>query len=230
MRIFIALFVVLSSISLTTLHAEDADQIMNRVMTKINRVKDYQADVQISPHIPMINIQPMQGSILYKNGKVRLKSTGIAILPKQGFSDLNRLMQNRSQFMAVAAGTDKIDGHDCTIITLLPKSDTMDVLVSKLWIEKGSDLIIKASITTRSAGTLSIDYHYQSQRDFALPDELVFNVDIKKFKLPKGVATDINRKSADTNNSNTPSNGSINVKFSNYKINKGISDELMSQP
>jgi hypothetical protein len=91
-----------------------------------------------------------------------------------------------------------------------------------------NDLILKSQITTRSSGTVSVDYTYGAEAEFGLPNELVFDLDVKKFKLPKSVAADLNKTEKEKQKAqrNKDQKGTITIKLSNYKINKGLSDEF----
>ena len=105
-------------------------------------------------------------------------------------------------------------------------NDTSDLILAKLWVDTDRDIILKSQITTRSSGTVTIEYSYKTQNEFGLPDSMVFIVDVKKFKIPKGVATDINRSSSVDELKKTAKTGRIFINLTNYKINKGISDDV----
>jgi hypothetical protein len=94
-----------------------------------------------------------------------------------------------------------------------------------------NDLIIKSQITTRSSGTVTVDYSYGAESEFGLPNQLVFDIDVKKFKLPKSVAADLNKteKEKERLKKNKDQKGTIIIKLSNYKINKGISDDFFKE-
>jgi hypothetical protein len=63
------------------------------------------------------------------------------------------------------------------------------------------------------------DYLYGKQKEFGLPDELTFSVDVKKFKIPKGVVVDINRTKTADEPKKQGKMGMIHIQFSNYSIN-----------
>ena len=214
----------------TLLRADDAEQIINRVTTTMLKVKDYSADVVVTPDLPLVNIQPVHATVLYKApNSFALQSTSIAILPKQGFMELNRVISRRDLFSAVATGNENINGTACQVITLLPKQDTMDLILAKLWVDAQSNVVLKAQLTTRSSGTVNVSYQYGSQKSFGLPDLITFVVDVKKFKLPKGVATDFNRSRKTEEAQREGKSGTIRIQLSNYKVNKGISDDAFKK-
>jgi outer membrane lipoprotein-sorting protein len=212
--------------------SQDADAILNRVVTKINSVKDYSVDANIKADIPLIKILPVKASIYFKQkDKFKVVSKGIAILPKQGFTDVNSFLMKKNSYMAVDGGVKTIDDVKTNLITVIPTNENSEFVLAKLWIDTKNDLILKSQITTRSSGTVTVDYSYGSEAEFGLPNQLVFDIDVKKFKLPKSVAADLNKteKEKAKKNKNKDQKGKIIIKLTNYKINKGISDDFFKE-
>ncbi len=208
--------------------AQDGTAILNQMMNKWNLVKDYSVQVNIKSEIPLIKSFPVKATIYFKQkNQFRMVSKGIAILPKQNFNELPKFLQNKGSYTALITGNESIQSQNTTVITVLPSDDSGDLVLLKLWIDPKTDLLYKSQTTTRSNGTISALYEYGSQRTFGLPDKMIFTVEVKKFKIPKGLATDINRTS--TTNQPTPKNGKITILFSDYSINKGIKDEVFKK-
>ncbi len=209
--------------------SQEADAILNRVVAKINSVKDYSVDANIKADIPLIKILPVKASIYFKQkDKFKVVSKGIAILPKQGFTDVNSFLMKKNSYMAVDGGVKTIDDVKTNLITVIPTNENSEFVLAKLWIDTKNDLILKSQITTRSSGTVTVDYSYDTEAEYGLPNQLVFDIDVKKFKLPKSVAADLNKteKEKAKKNKNKDQKGTIIIKLTNYKINKGISDEF----
>lgn len=234
-RYFMQLFVVLScAVAISpAVHAQDAQALVQRVKSVLTKAKDYRVETTITPKIPMINVQPIQATLYFKQkDKFRFVTPGIAVLPKQGFSDVSRLLMNTEAFSAITTGKEKLKAGECVVVTLLPNEDTMDVVVAKIWVDPGSAVVHRARITTKSSGTVGIDYTYGDQIAYGLPKQVVFTVDMKKFKIPKGVATDLNRKNKDAKDKDDKkpiASGSITVDFKDYKVNKGVDDAVFSK-
>ncbi|WP_396195899.1 outer membrane lipoprotein carrier protein LolA, partial [Flavobacterium sp.] len=80
----IAQLFVLFALPLLT-NAQSADDIVSKVLTKLNSVKDYKVSATIKANIPMIKILPNEATIYFKQkDKFKVESKGITILPKQG--------------------------------------------------------------------------------------------------------------------------------------------------
>ncbi len=227
-RTTLLLFMFLS----VTCFSQDADAMLNRVVDKINSVKDYSVDASIKAEIPLIKILPVKATIYFKQkDKFKVVSKGIAILPKQGFTDVNSFLMKKNSYMAVDGGLKTVNDVKANLITVIPTNENSEFVLAKLWIDTKNDLILKSQITTRSSGTVTVDYSYGGEAEFGLPNQLVFDIDVKKFKLPKSVAADLNKteKEKEKAKRNKDQKGTITIKLSNYKINKGITDAFFKE-
>ena len=228
-KIFSFLFVLHA---LTSFSQEvDADAVIQQVVQKLNSVKDYSVDANIKANIPLIKIMPVNASIYFKQkDKFKVVSKGIAILPKQGFTDVNAFLMNKGSYMAVSSGTKTIGEIKTNLITVIPTGENSEIILAKLWIDTKIDVILRSQVTTRSSGTVIVDYTYGTEVQFGLPNQLTFTIDVKKFKMPKSVAADLNKtnqqkkKTADKDQK-----GTIVIKLTNYKVNKGISDAVFKE-
>jgi outer membrane lipoprotein-sorting protein len=227
-RTTLLLFILLS----VTCFSQDADATLNRVVDKINSVKDYSVDASIKADIPLIKILPVKATIYFKQkDKFKVVSKGIANLPKQGFTDVNSFLMKKNSYMAVDGGVKTVNDVKANLITVIPTNENSEFVLAKLWIDTKNDLILKSQITTRSSGTVTVDYSYGGEAEFGLPNQLVFDIDVKKFKLPKSVAADLNKteKEKEKAKRNKDQKGTITIKLSNYKINKGITDAFFKE-
>lgn len=198
---------------------------LNKVVTKLNTVKDYTVDVDVKADIPMIKILPSKAKVYFKQkDKFKVVSKGIVILPKQGFTEINSFLTNKDKYMAIEGDTSKIAGVKVHLITVIPKSEDNEIILAKIWIDDARSLIMKTQVTTKTNGTVTTTYSYGDMAKYALPNKMVFEIDVKKFKLPKSMAADINQRSSEKKEDNRKK-GTITVNLSNYKVNTGLSDE-----
>ncbi|MEN9971947.1 MAG: hypothetical protein RIS20_294 [Bacteroidota bacterium] len=230
MKTLLSLFIFTFSFSAFSQEV-DANAVIQQLVQKLNSVKDYSVDANIKANIPLIKILPVNASIYFKQkDKFKVVSKGIAILPKQGFTDVNSFLLNKGSYMAVSSGTKVINEIKTNLITVIPTGETSEIILAKLWIDTKRDVILRSQVTTRSSGTVIVDYSYGSEVQFGLPNQLIFTIDVKKFKMPKSVAADLNKtdqqkkKTADKDQK-----GTITIKLTNYKVNKGISDAVFKE-
>ncbi len=204
----------------STIEAQkSANTILSSVYKQMQKTKAYNADVLIVANLPLVKIEPVLAVLSFnQQEKFKLVSKGIAILPKQGLNNLTAIIKDTNSFTAIATAKEILQSVSTMIINVIPNSDTGDVILAKLWIDPIRSLVYKSQITTRENGTLLLEYYYKTQLDKGLPDSLVFTVDIKKFKLPKGVVTDINRTTEPGDKKQAPTNGKIVMTINNYRF------------
>lgn len=206
----------------------DPVSIISGINKKFNSVRDYQADVVIDAKISFLKILPQRAVIYFKQpDKFHLKSKGIAILPKQNFQNLFMFLADVKSYQSFATGSEIINSVPTIILNVIPNADTSDLVLAKIWVDDAHDLILKAQLTTKTNGTILIEYSYDKNSNVGLPNQIIFNIDVKKFKIPKAVSADINSAAAIPNDkAKGPKKGKITISLSNYVINKGISDTV----
>ena len=85
--------------------SQDAAFTIEKLNARMNRINDYSADALIKSDIPLIKIFPVKAIIYFKQkNKFRIKSKGIAILPKQGFFDMSELLVGKDNYTALFSG------------------------------------------------------------------------------------------------------------------------------
>lgn len=209
--------------------SQTAEEILKGVIDKIDLVEDYQADVQIKAAIPFIKVPIAKAKIYFKQkDKFKVESKGIAILPKQGMSDLTGFLSNEKKYSAVLGEAKTINEHKTRLISILPTDENSEIILAKVYISTSEDLIYRTVLTTKSSGTVSIDYEYNLNKKYGLPNKMTFTVDIKKFKMPKSVASDIRNNEKEKKYKDNEK-GTIVLIFSNYLVNKGISDDVFKK-
>ncbi len=225
----IYLFTLFLFIKGFSIQSQNPNTILNAVQLKLNKANDYSVNVNIKVDLPFIKMLPINAKIYFKQkDKFKVESKSIAIVPKQGFVQLNKLINDTNSYTAVLQNSDNATGTKISLINIIPLNDTGDVILGKLWIDEKNSVIKKSQITTKTNGTILTEYIYGAQLAFGLPDIMNFEVDIKKFKVPKAVAADINTN-AKKEAEKVGKKGKIIIKLTNYSINKGIADAIFKK-
>ena len=208
--------------------AQSPRLLLTQVQKKLDRAANYKVEINIKVDLPYIRLMPINTKLYFKQkDKFKIDTKSIAILPKQGFLQFSGLVKDTLNYTAIFQSYDNINEKKTSLINLIPNNDTSDVILAKLWIDPIDQVIIKSLITTKSSGTIKTEYTYGSQIAFGLPDVIKFVVDVKKFKIPKALAADINTSKSKTVEKKS---GEIRVSLKNYIINKGIDDAFFNKP
>ena len=223
-------FVLLSFVCCSIMvFGQSANAVIDKINAKLVAVKDYTVNANINADIPMIKIMPSNVKIYFKQkDKFKIESKGIVIVPKQGFTELNNFISNKSKYTAVFGEALVIRNVQTKLINIIPNESAGDIVLAKIWVDLSKSVIMKSQITTLSNGTVNVDYTYGDQVAKGLPSVMKFEIDVKKFKIPKSVASDINNTANDKKKAadKKRTKGTITITLSGYKINTGLSDAV----
>lgn len=206
--------------------AQDADALLKKVRAKMNKVNDYVATGKMKTDVVFIKA-PISNIKAYfrKPDRFAIKrDNGISLLPKSGVSVNMSALLLTEDFTAIDAGTAQLQQQTVRLIKLLPLSEQSDVVLTTLYIDEKSLLIRKANTTTRENGTFEMELNYGRYSEWGLPDKVVFSFNTKDYKLPKGITFEYDDGST---RAQLPKNkkGRVEISYSSYIINKGISDQ-----
>ncbi len=210
-------------------NAQVAAALVQKVKIKLYKVNDYEAAGEMKTSVSFMKVPAAQVKVYFKKpGKIKIKNEkGISLVPKGTVSiSLNNLLSG--QFQALDAGVDNVNGIPVKVVKLLPVDENGEVVLSKLYIDEARLLILKAKTTTRESGTNELEMSYGKFAAYALPDKIIFTFNTQDYKLPKGVTFDYDDGSPKKKETAASQNqrGKIEIAYSNYVINKGISDEV----
>jgi outer membrane lipoprotein-sorting protein len=208
-----------------------SEEILDKVKENFNKVKDYEVDVQIKVDVNFLKVPESNAKIYFKQpDKIRLKSSGFAMLPKEGlnFSPLNFLTGDYTSFFD-KEGT--VDGYSCYLIKIIPLGDKSDLILTNLWIDKNNFVIRQIESTTKSNGTFTINLKYSDELNYPLPSSMVFAFNVRKMELPEslgGNMDDTNQSDKEKKNRNGATTGKVYVTYSNYKVNSNLPDSVFA--
>jgi outer membrane lipoprotein-sorting protein len=208
--------------------AQDPTSLIQKVKAKLDQVNNYEAAGIMKTNVSFLKVPEAQVTVYFKKpDKLKIKNDhGISLVPKGAVSiSLNNLL--KGSFTALDAGTEMIDNKKIRIIKLLPVDENADIVLSTLYIDETSLLIVKAKTTTRESGTYEVEMYYGKYATYALPDKVVFIFNTKDYKLPKGITFDYDDGSKKkTENSVSNTKGKVEINYSSYIINKGLPDSV----
>jgi hypothetical protein len=204
------------------------EDLVNKVRAKLDRVKDYQAEGRMTLDVSFIDAPPSKVTIFFKKPdkfKVK-KSGGISILPKGGVSiNLSSLLSNGAY--DVVPGKDVVlNGTLMKVVKLLPSGENSEVVLTTLYIEEKLLVVRKATVTTRENGTYEIELSYGAYTEWGLPDKVIFSFNTKDYKLPKGITFEYEKGGKKKTDKPVPQKGRVEISYSSYSINKGLSDAI----
>ena len=222
---------LLSLVLLTVfiVNAQTAEEIIQKVKTKLEKVNDYEAKGKMKTNVVFIKAPIANVKVFYKKpNKLRINNeSGISFIPKGSVNiNLNNIFINTSGFDIIDMG--KENKTNLRIIKLLPKDENAEVVLSTLYIDETLSLIRKAKTTTKENGTYELEMSYGKYADYGLADKVIFTFNTKDYKLPKGITFDYDDGSKREQNPDKlkDKKGKVEISYSSYIINKGVADSV----
>lgn len=216
---------LLTSFSMAQLPALE---LVKKVKVKMDRVNDYVATGKMKTDVVFIKAPISNIKAYYKKpNKFQVKRNGgISLLPKAGVSINVSSLLLTDEYTVIDAGTALIENVTVRVVKLLPLSEASDIVLSTLYIDEKEILIRKASTTTKENGTYEMQMKFGAYASWGLPDKVIFSFNTKDYKLPKGITLEYDDGSKKPE---LPKNkkGKVEIIYSAYIINKGVSDALL---
>lgn len=222
----VLLLAVITTLSIgQSAFAQDANAIFDKVRGQFEKIDDLRCDVEMKFDIPGVAIDRISGQMIYKKpDKFRVKTKGLIFLPKQNpFSQLE-ILDNPSNYMAVAAGQAMSNGIACHIINVIPTNNG-ELVLMKLLIGVEDGRIHESELTLKREGTVQYFNTYASASDF-IPTSMEFKADFKRFKMPKAISGDFNSTPVrEEEGQSKYETGRVLMTISNLRINGKIADD-----
>jgi outer membrane lipoprotein-sorting protein len=211
-------------------NAQDMNALVKRVKTKLDLVNDYEADGNMKTDVSFIKAPIGKVKVYFKKpNHFRLKKNGgISLLPKGGVSVNMSSLIATNDFVAIAAGESMVNGTTTKVVKLLPSNDNSDIVLTTLYIDEPNLLVKKAITTTKENGTYEMEMRYGAFAQYGLPEKVIFSFNTKDYKLPKGVTLEFDDNEKPISEAQKMKNrkGRVEITYSNYSINKGVSDSM----
>ena len=223
----------LSCMLVVAIQAQDMTPLVQKVRAKIEQVKDYVAVGTMKTDVSFIKAPIGKVKVYFKKPDLFSikKEGGISLLPKGGVSiNMSSLMATTS-FVALSAGEAVVDGIKTRVVKLLPMNENSEVILTTLYIQESSLLVLKAVTSTRENGTYEMTMQYGAYQQYGLPDKVIFSFNTKDYKLPKGITLEFEEETKPLTEAEKIKNrkGRVEINYSAYTINQGLADAVFKK-
>jgi outer membrane lipoprotein-sorting protein len=231
-RLCLLAFLLLLAAAALPVKAQQADatHLFYALRSRMTSVTDYVADVRMKIDVAFMRVPVLTGKLYYKApGKLKLeRNGGISVMPHKSISLSVDKMMPTGNVTVIDAGREQIDGVSTRIIKVIPDGES-DIILAKVWVDEKRMLALRTETTTRDQGTVRMELSYGKYASLALADKITFIMDVKEYKLPKGVTMDYDEGNPAPEKVLTgplPKKGRIEIRYLSYKVNVGLSDAL----
>lgn len=228
MKFAFSLLVLLCSCNIA--FAQTAEELIAGLRAKSAKVKDYEAKGKMTTSVSYMKAPVANVVVYFKNpDKLRIKNeTGVSFIPKGSVNiNMSSLFAQSGEFSIIDAGREEKTGW--RIIKLLPLDEKSDIVLSTLYVDEKAVLVRKASTTTKENGSFDLEMTYGKYASYGLADKVVFSFNTKDYRLPKGITFDYDDGTQKKNNQPKDGKGKVEIQYSEYKVNKGVGDEVFEK-
>ncbi len=223
MRKFLVIFFIAG---LTICQTKNADKIIEQVKSTFDKIHDYQVDVNIKLDVNFVKMPDQKAHVYFKQpDKVKFESKGFAMLPRQSlnFSPAQLL---HGDYTAIYVKRDTLDDSNVDVVKVIPNSDSSDVVLSTLWIDRKEHVVRKIETAGKRSGTVYTVLKYGN--DLPLPSSIKFSFDSPVSEMQR-MALQKEGGTVKPDRNVSKMQGSVIITYSNYQINKGIPDSVFEE-
>jgi hypothetical protein len=200
---------------------DDAFRYLDLIEKKYSGLKDYTTDVNVHFDIEALKAPDMQGRLYFKSpDKLKVDSKRIFFFPKEG-GFLNPFQFQKKNFEARVVDHLIYDSHQSVRLKLTPISTDTFHKGSMLTIDLDRKVIREIKILPSEGREIIALIDYGFFGGFELPVHISLQLDIppsepggiNEFQFGKG---------------GKRISGKVEITYSNYKVNSGLSDEIFT--
>ena len=221
--------ILLSLFYWVNVKAQTAEEIIQKIKTKLEKINDYEAEGKMKTNVAFIKAPVATVKVFYKKPDklLILNESGISFIPKGAVNiNISNVFVNMHAFDIIDAGR---DNAGLRVIKLLPKDDTADIVLSTLYVDESNMLVKKSKTTTKENGTYELEMQYAKFLEYGLPDKIIFSFNTKDYKLPKGITLDYDDGSEKNGDKLKNKRGTVEISYKNYIINKGVDSKIFNR-
>lgn len=215
---------LLIAFTFPVLAAPTSQQIISMLKKNYMGVKDYKVDAVLTVKSPQVNVTGMSMTVYFKQpDKIHIDAKdGFAMLPR----DIrlgNPAVDLPKNFDIKVLGTGKSGGRNVASVKLIPKhhQDSSPQAI-KAWIDTDRGVILTTILSTDNGHTIKSTWEYvKVAGKYWLPSRI-------KAQMSVPQAEDTKRPNHSPRRQMT--NGTITLKFKNYKVNQKIPDSIFKEP
>ena len=199
------------------------EAVLRSVDARLAAVHDYTVTLDVVADVERLNVPPMHATMYFKQpDKVHIDAEGFALLPREGLQpEVGKLL---SRYNVTETASDTLRGVPVRRVTLQAKSDrgfprSLSVYVDpQRWT---TERIVTRGSADRVA---TISFSYVQVEGVWLPGEMT-----AAFSLAPADSAEGDLPAAPMRPQQMPRKGTVTVRFSDYRLNTGLRDEIFTK-
>ena len=197
-------------------------EILQRVQEGVSGIEDYTVTLDVVVDLERLKVPRMHATMYFKQpDKVHFVSDGFALLPKEGLGF--SLLGAASKYTVDRVEDDTLDGHAEYRLTLLPKSERNGLRRTVLEVDPGRWTADRVESELPDGRSMTARFRHEEVRGHWLPSMLTVTfASAAEDSVDAGIVEQI----TPTRTRQQARAGTVVVRYSDYRINTGLSDDL----
>lgn len=203
---------------------EDVYRHLDLIEKKYAALKDYTAEVQVHFNIETFKAPDMEAKLYYKApDKMKVESKRILFFPREG-GFFNPSLFKKEDFEIKFLESFTYEDARAVKLKLIPQKGKSHTKELVLTIDPERNLIREIGVTQFDGREIKAVINYGQFDGFELPLHIQLKLDIPSFETegPREFDQWVQKPKRVT--------GTIDIRYSNYKVNGGLRDEIFGNP
>jgi outer membrane lipoprotein-sorting protein len=205
--------------------------ILQNVARGNDAVQDFVATIEAKVDMDRLRVPKMNATLYFKKpDKIHFDSPGFAMLPREGV--VLNVGTLRARYDAAIVGEETVEGKKLTKLQLTGKEQNIRPRQLLVWVDQTLWTVAKMESTPYQGRFLRLEFTYATQSGgYVLPQTLKASFEATgRDSTQRPLDIDMPAASQlDELRQRVPRSGSITVKYLQYKINVGLSDEIFEK-
>ncbi|HWP82125.1 MAG TPA: hypothetical protein VNN76_05680 [Bacteroidota bacterium] len=201
-------------------------EILSRVeQATFSRVKDFEANIEAEVNMERLRMPNVQGILKYKQpDRIHLESKNFAMIPREGVVLNPAILLER--YDVTVTGWDTVEMKLHHKLQLAAKSERTRLRQLFLWVDPDSWTITKMETVMGEGRTVTIFYEYEMVDSVPMPKSVQVRIEaLRQEPQDKMVEVEPEFSPRPDRVRQAIQSGTIKIKFTNYKLNVGLTDE-----
>ena len=229
MKFLLPGIVVFIATSVGFAQTPSGEELLRRCERNFESIEDYVVDLTGAISMERVRIPEMNAVLYFKRpDKIDVRSESFAMLPREGFAlPVTELVRN---YDAILKGKETVEDQQWYRLELTAKKAAARVQNLTVWIDPGNYTVTQTSSSPYRGRSVTVRTWYARHQDrYWLPERMLVTLisavpdtaSVEEFSLPGRPQPEEFRRS--------PRNGTMEIRYSNYRINSGLSDDLFKR-
>ncbi len=235
-KLLIGLLLALGCSALISAQEISNDDLLDLMRRNFARIEDYEVDMEVSVDLPVLRIPLKKIHYYYKApDKSKIEARGFAMVPKEGITPFVQFLQEDSLDIRLE-GRERYNDRDVYLVKVnnvqaaddSTKDDTIDL---KLWVDVSSGIIYKGIVRNDDADFITALFNYEFVDGYVwLPVrtelEIEFPPEVRNLQMLGKDPVSAKKFRDSIKGRADRIRGTVVLKFSNYRLNRGLSDKI----